>query len=196
MEHKGTQTIETERLILRRFKLSDAQNMFDNYASKSKVTEYMTWLPHKDVGETADYLRDCVLPQYEKHDTYRWAIVLKETGEVIGSIDAFMSVEERRRVEVGWVLGDEYWGRGIMPEAATSVLEYLFSVGYERVQATHNVLNPKSGRVMEKIGMRCEGTLRKYSVNNSGVLVDCKMWAITDDDFSAIYRRKTGNGNE
>ncbi len=179
MKHKGTQTIETERLILRKFTISDAQNMFDNYASKSKVAEYMTWLPHKNVEETKSYLADCVLPEYEKPDTYRWAIVWKESNEVIGAIDAFGSVEERRRVELGWVLDDEYWGKGIMPEAARSVLEYLFSVGYERIQATHNVANPKSGRVMEKIGMKYEGTLKKYSMNNKGVLVDCKMWAIT-----------------
>ncbi len=178
MEHKGTQTIETERLILRKFKLSDAQNMFDNYASKSKVTEYMTWLPHKSVEETVAYLTDCVLSEYEKPDTYHWAIVLKEIGEVVGSISVVMSVEESKRAELGWVLDDEYWGRGIMPEAAARVLEYLFSVGYERIQATHNVLNDKSGRVMEKIGMQCEGTLKKYGVNNKGESVDCKMWAI------------------
>jgi len=179
MEHKGTQTIETERLILRKFRLSDARNVFDNYASKDKVTEYMVWRSHRDIDETIGYLRDYVLPEYAKPNAYHWAIVLKETGEVIGSIDVCKSNEERMRAELGWVLDDTYWGREIMPEAAKSVLEYLFSVGYERVQATHNIANAKSGRVMEKIGMQCEGILKKYGMNNENVLVDCKMWAIT-----------------
>lgn len=178
MEHLGTQTIETERLILRRFKLSDAQNMFDNYCRREKVTEFMSWAPHKSVDDTKAYLEDCVLPEYDKDNAYRWAIVWKENDEVIGAIDVYESDERRRRAELGWCLSDDYWGRGIMPEAAKCVVEYLFFVGYERIQATHHVENKKSGRVMEKIGMKCEGVHRKYSMFKDGVLVDCYLWAI------------------
>lgn len=178
MNHIGTQIIETERLILRPFKLEDAQNMFDNYTSSDKVTEYLTWFPHKSVKQTKDYLTNIVLPAYEKIDTYRWAIVWKENNQVIGCIDVVDSKEDWKRAELGWVIGDDYWGRGIMPEAANKVVDYLFEVGYERIQAKHNVKNPKSGRVMEKIGMTHEGTLRRFARNRSGDLVDCDMWAI------------------
>lgn len=179
MEHIGTRPIETERLLLRRFTLSDAQMMFDNYCRKSKVTEFMSWSCHTSVEDTKSYLTNVVLPAYDKPDTYRWAIVWKETNTVIGAIDAFSGDEVRRRVEVGWVLSDEYWGRGIMPEAAKAVVEYLFAVGYQRVQATHHPDNKKSGRVMQKIGMTYEGTLKKYSLFNDNSIVDCCMWAIT-----------------
>lgn len=178
MIHKGTQTIETERLILRRFELSDAQNMFDNYCGREKVTEYMSWSYHKSIEDTKSYLTDFVLPRYDNLNTYCWAVVWKETNEVIGCIDVCDSNERKRYAELGWCIGDEYWGKGIMPEAAKSVLEYLFSVGYERIQATHHTKNPKSGRVMEKIGMTYEGTLKKYSMFKDNALVDCCMWAI------------------
>lgn len=184
MEHIGTQTIETERLILRKFKLSDAQNMFDNYAGREKVTEYVCWSYYKNVEGTKDYLENFVLPEYNKESTYRWAIVWKENNEVIGCIDVCDSNERKRCAELGWVLGDDYWGRGIMPEAGRSVLKYLFSVGYERIQATHHPKNPKSGRVMEKIGMQFEGILKKHSMFKNNQLVDCCMWAITDVQFN------------
>lgn len=180
MKHLGTRTIETERLILRRFKPTDAQDMFDNYCSKEKVTEFLCWANHKNVDETKKYLEDTVLPSYEKKNTYTWAIVLKATNKVIGSIDVCHSDERKRCAELGWVLDDNHWGKGIMPEAARSVLKYLFSIGYERIQATHKVENLKSGRVMEKIGMQFEGTLKKYSMFKNNVLVDCCLWAITN----------------
>ena len=119
------------------------------------------------------------MPEYEKPDTYKWAIVWKENGQVIGSIDVVESIERKQRAELGWVIGEEYWGKGIMPEAAREVVKYLFNVGYERVQAIHDVANKKSGRVMEKVGMKHEGTLLKYNPNRDNVLIDCDMWAIT-----------------
>lgn len=178
MKHTGTQTIETERLILRRFKLSDAQNMFDNYTSRDIVTEYLTWYPHKSVKDTKEYLTNIVLPEYDKPSTYRWAIVWKENNQVIGCIDVVNSNDDKRRAELGWVISDDYWGKGIMPEAAREVLKHLFSVGYVRVEAIHDVANPKSGRVMAKIGMEHEGLLKKYNPNRDNVLRDCDMWAI------------------
>lgn len=178
MEHLGTRTIETERLILRRFVLADARDMFGHYCSKEKVTEFLSWAPHVGIDETKRYLSDLVLPEYERDTTYRWAIVLKRLDEVIGVIDVCAADERKRCAELGWALDDEYWGRGLMPEAANAVVAFLFSVGYERIQATHHPANKKSGRVMEKIGMTFEGVLKKYSMYKNNELSDCCMWAI------------------
>lgn len=181
MKHIGTQIIETERLVLRKFKLADAKQMFDNYTSREKVTEYLTWQPHPNLEETQNYLKNIVLPEYEKVNTYRWAIVLKENRQVIGCIDVVNSNDAKFRAELGWVLSDDYWGRGIMPEAAKSVIDILFNVGYKRIQAVHDVANPKSGRVMQKVGMTHEGMLKKYGPNSKGELRDCDIWAIVKD---------------
>lgn len=169
---------ETDRIILRKFEKGDAKQMFDNYASKDAVTKYLSWKSHKSLEDTEGFLSDVVLPGYEKEYTYRWAIVLKETNEVIGSIDVVDMNGEKTRVELGWVLGDKFWGKGIMPEAARIVIKYLFDEGYARVQAFHNVENKKSGRVMQKIGMTLDATMKNYSTDNEGNVIDVDMYSI------------------
>lgn len=177
MEDKS-KYFETPRLILRKKELRDAEEMFNNYCSKDKVTKYLSWNTHKSLDDTICYLKNVVLPMYEDNSAYEWAVVLKETGEVIGSISVPKYDLEKKSAELGWVLDDRYWGQGLMPEAATIIRDYLFSLGFIRIWAVHNVANPKSGRVMQKIGMQLEGTLRKFSLNNKGELVDMKMYSI------------------
>ena len=170
---------ETDRIILRKFENGDAKNMFDNYASRDTVTKYLSWKSHKSLEDTEGFLNNVVLPGYNNDYTYRWAIVLKETNEVIGSIDVVDMNGEKNRVELGWVLSDDFWGRGIMPEAARIVIKYLFDEGFSRVQAFHNVENKKSGRVMQKVGMTLDATLKNYSTDNDGNVIDVDMYSIT-----------------
>ncbi len=181
MKHCGSVRIETERLILRKFTIDDAKEMFENYASRDAVTKYMPWHSHKNIEETKEYLSTCVLPKYEQVDVYKWAIVLKETNQVVGAIDVVSNNDEQKRAELGWVLSDDYWGRGLMPEAAREVLKLLFEVGYCRIFAIHDIDNPKSGRVMQKIGMLHEGTMKKYrpSRDDENRFLDMELWAIT-----------------
>ena len=173
--------IETERLILRKFEANDADNIFNNYASKDTVTKYLSWKSHKTIDDTKSFLDGFVIPSYENEDTYRWAIVLKETNEVVGSIDVVRMDKQFKKVELGWVLDDTKWGKGYMPEAAKEVLKYLIEEGFKRIQAYHNIENEKSGRVMQKIGMQFEGVLKKFTTNNNGDLIDVKMYAYTTD---------------
>ena len=176
-----TKLFETERFILRKFEKNDVENVFYNYASKDNVTEFLSWKSHKTLADTKNYLENFVLPAYESEDTYRWAIVLKETNEVIGCIVVVRLNRNFKKVELGWVLDDKHWGKGIMPEAALVIRDYLVQEGFVRIEAHHNVENPKSGRVMEKIGMQYEGILRKSAMNNDGELVDMKMYAYIAD---------------
>lgn len=172
-----SKTIETERLILRKFTIDDAEDIY-NYASREEVTKYLSFQTYKSVQDGLDYLNNIVLPAYEKENTYKWALELKETGRVIGCIDCVNVNLKRRSVELGWVLLNDYWGQGLMPEAGKTVIKYLFEEGFERIEAYHNVENEKSGRVMQKIGMTYEGTLRKSRVDKNGNLVDCKLYAV------------------
>ena len=174
-----SKTIETKRLILRKFTSDDYKDVYNNYASKSEVTKFMSWTPHKSVDETISFINDIVLPEYSKEHTYSWAIVLKKTNQVVGSIDVVNKNLKRKNAELGFVLGNDYWGIGIMPEAAKAVVSYLFEEGFVRVYALHHVDNLKSGRVMQKIGMSHEGTLKKATKDKNGSFVDCELYAIT-----------------
>lgn len=174
-----TKMFETDGLVLRRVELSDADDMFNNYCGSDVVTEYLSWSTHQSVEDTRDYLRNVALPKYEQEYTYLWVLVLKETNEVIGCIEAHEKDLNHKSISLGWVLGKKYWGQGLMPEAARVVRDYLFDEGFVRIWAYHNVANLKSGRVMQKIGMLHEGTLKKYSFDNKGNFIDCELYAIT-----------------
>jgi ribosomal-protein-alanine N-acetyltransferase len=178
MENKS-KLFETERLILRRLELTDAEDMFNNYCGSDIVTEYLSWNTHGSIQDTKDYLEKVVMPNYEDGSSYYWAIVLKETNQVIGSIEAFKIDESNKSIMLGWVLGEKFWGQGLMPEAARVVRDYLFSEGFVRIWAYHNIENKKSGRVMQKIDMLHEGTLKKYSKDKNGNFIDCDVYAIT-----------------
>lgn len=182
MNHIGTQYIETERLILRRFELSDAPAMFANWASDDEVTKYLTWPTHADVSVTEGILGQWV-PQYEKDDYYNWAIVLKENGsQPIGNINVAHLREDGTVPEIGYCMGKRWWHQGIMSEALSAVIDFLFhQVGIRRILALHDVNNPHSGGVMRKCGMKFEGIREKAGQNNQGV-VDMACYAIEAND--------------
>lgn len=179
MENKHV--IETERLILRHFQEDDAEDMYKNYCSSDNVTKHLIWSTHPNLEATKEYLKT-VLNDYKNGEAeFRFAIVWKETNEVIGVID-YMPRNEFT-YELGWVLGEKFWGQGIMPEAGKATLQLVFDSGAIRIQAKHFAGNPKSGRAMEKIGMTYEGTLKRYAKNNKGETCDTKMYSIINPKF-------------
>lgn len=182
LTHKGTQTIETPRLILRRARREDAEPMFRNWASDPKVTKYLTW-PTYETVETAYPILDLWISEYEKHNYYQWMIELKELGEPIGSISAVRQNEKIEEAEIGYCIGSRWWHKGIMTEALSAVIEYLFTqVGMNRIAARHDPNNPHSGGVMRKCGMKYEGTHRACDRNNQGIC-DAAQYAILHSEW-------------
>ena len=180
MKHLGTKTIETERLILRKFTPFDAGAMFENWASDPEVTKYLTWEAHKTVETSAAIISEWV-KNYKRPDYYQWAIELKGVGPIgsIGVVDINMEI---RSAEVGYCIGRKFWGKGIMPEALKAVLDFLFDEAhFLRVMAKHDVMNPNSGRVMTKAGMKYEGTHRQAGYNNRGI-IDVAIYAMIKED--------------
>ena len=182
LTHKGTQPIETSRLILRRAIREDAEAMFRNWASDPEVTKYLTWPTYEKV-ETAYQILDLWAGEYEKPDYYQWMIVLKELGEPIGSISVVRQNDRVEEAEIGYCIGSHWWHKGIMTEALNSVIEYLFTeVGMNRVAARHDPNNPHSGGVMRKCGMKYEGTHRACDRNNQGIC-DAAQYAILRSEW-------------
>ena len=184
MQNKGTKTIETHRLILRPFRAEDAPAMFRNWAHDPAVTEYLTWQPHENEAATAALLARWEKETAEDPAVYQWAIELKSLGEPIGSISAMHVNESVESAELGWCIGRKWWGQGIMPEAGAAVIAYLFDeVGLNRVAARHDVRNPKSGRVMQKLGMTREGVLRQAGRSNAWI-VDEAVYSILRSEYA------------
>lgn len=183
LTHKGTQTIETPRLILRQAVREDAEPMLRNWASDPEVTKFLTWPTHDSIAVSSMVLEDWI-SQYQRSDYYQWMIVLKESGEPIGSISVVRQNERVEEAEIGYCIGSKWWHRGIMSEALAAVIHYLFTeVGMNRIAARHDPNNPHSGGVMRKCGMIYEGTNRACDRNNQGIC-DAAQYAILSCDWA------------
>ena len=181
MNHCGTYTIETKRLLLREFMVEDAEAMFQNWASDKEVTKFLTWPAYTRLDTSIHMLNEWTT-SYEKPDFYQWAIVPKNLNEPIGSISVVSINEKTQMAEIGYCIGRPWWNRGITSEALSAVINFMFDqVGANRVQAKHDVNNPHSGLVMKKCGMKYEGTLRSAAVNNQGVC-DVSIYALLKSD--------------
>ena len=182
LTHKGTKTIETERLVLRQYTMEDAEAMFRNWASDDEVTKHLTWPTHSSVEVSRAVLADWT-SHYKEPDFYNWAIVLKENGpEPIGSIAVVGINKKVDSAHMGYCLSRAHWRRGIMAEALTALIGFLFDeVGFNRIEADHDPNNPASGRVMEKSGMHHEGIMRQAGRSNQGI-IDVSRWAILRSD--------------
>ncbi len=181
MNKTGTQRIETHRLILRPFRIEDAEDMFSNWASDPEVTKFLTWPAHSSIDVTRRILNDWI-SCYADGGFFQWAIELKETGRVIGNIAVVRLEEAIGEAEIGYCMGRAWWGQGIMPEALRAVVDYLFdTAGIDRICAGHDVNNPNSGRVMEKAGLRKEGARRGGGKNNQGIC-DTACYALLRSD--------------
>lgn len=182
LQHKGTVSLENERLILRRFTMDDAEAMFNNWANDEEVAKYMRWNAHKNIKETKNVLQNNI-ERYSNLSTYHWTIVLKCTDMPIGSIALVSTNEYDMCAEVAFCLGRQYWGQGIAAEALTIVLRFgLEEVNFNRIEAYHAINNVASGRVMRKAGMKYEGRMRKKYLSHVG-WEDSDLYAILKEDL-------------
>ena len=173
MKHCGTQRLETERLILRRFAIEDFEMMYKNWASDEEVTKYLTWPVHSSTEVSKSLLKDWA-GLYSDEKYYQWAIVPKDVGEPIGSISVVHMKEDVSMAHIGYCIGKNWWHKGITSEALKAVMDFLFNeVNVNRIEARHDPRNPNSGKVMKKCGMKYEGTLRSSDCNNQGICDAC-----------------------
>ena len=191
MEHQGTVALSTERLLLRRFTLEDADVMYANWARDEQVTTYLTWPAHKSYTVTRDVVRQWSIA-YANPRFYEWEITLQADGTPIGSIGVVRQNEEVEEMDIGFCLGRPWWHHGFATEAVQAVIAFLIEqVKANRVAAWHDPRNVNSGHVLDRCGMRLEGTLRQADRNNTGI-VDMVMHAILADDYRAAPSEASG----
>ena len=186
MIHQGTKTIDTKRLVLRKFSLADATAMYSNWAFDPEVTKYLVWPPHKSVADSEEVLSEWI-SQYAAPDFYLWAITLREEGgEPIGSISVVKKNDDLKMLTLGYCIGRKWWNQGIMSESLAGVIKFFFEVvGVNRIEARHDPMNPNSGKVMEHCGMKFEGILREADWNNQGIC-DAAVYAILAKEYASM----------
>jgi len=179
MNHQGTIILRTERLILRRFTMDDAEDVFIRWSGSGENSRFVMKSPHLSVVETKEMLQEYIR-SYDKLDFYMWGIVFE--GNLIGYICGNELNEETKSICVGYCITKSCWNKGITTEATKAVIEFFFSLGFNRIFSYHNPLNPASGKVMHKCGMRFEGRIYGGSML-AGEICDCFQYAILAEDY-------------
>jgi RimJ/RimL family protein N-acetyltransferase len=154
-------TLETKRLILRPFKISDGWDV-QRLAGDRDIASTTLNMPHPYEDGIAEKWIGGHREKFEKGLEATFAVVLREGNQLIGSISLMNLNQPHAKAEMGYWIGKPYWNHGFCTEAAKALLVYGFnSLKLNRIYALHFTRNPASGRVMQKIGMHHEGTLRQ-----------------------------------
>ncbi len=153
--------LESERLYLRQLIDSDVDFIFEHLSNPSVTKYLMDEPPLSDLSEAKaiiDFYKD---PESKTHN--RWGIVAKSGDQLIGTIGYHKWVKKYYRAEIGFDLGPEYWGQGIMAEAARVVIRFGFeSMGLNRIDGLVYVENTRCLKLMQKLGFKIEGKLKDY----------------------------------
>ena len=172
--------LETERTILRKLRSEDEQDLF-LYASNDEVSRYTVWSTHRTIEDTRIYLAR-VLNKYNNKTVAPWGIEDKHTGQLIGTAGFMTWNLSHSKAELGYALSQDYWNRGYMTEVIREIISFGFNtMKLIRIEANCLPMNLSSARVMEKVGMTHEGTLRK-SIFVKGTYEDLKLYSIIIDD--------------
>lgn len=183
MKELGTRNLETERLILRKYKIEDARGMYENWGSDPKCNIYLPWELHENVEQTKEIITEWI--SLYKDDKFNWIIELKETNEVIGGINVVKLRKRENICEIGYCIGSKFWNKGYTTEALRKIIEFLFEeCELYLIEAKHHKTNISSGKVMEKSGMIIECELRKRALNRkTNELENLVVHSITKEEY-------------
>lgn len=188
INNQNTPTLETKRLILRKFTENDIEALFDIYKDE-EVNTYLPWFPLKSLEEAVIFFNEKYSKSYELDKGYKYAICLKTDNIPIGYVNVSMDNNH----DLGYGLRKEFWHKGIVTEASKAVLEQVKKDGFLYVTATHDVKKPRSGGVMKQLGMNY-----KYSYEEQwqpkDVLVTFRMYQLNfDGENHRVYKEYWDN---
>jgi RimJ/RimL family protein N-acetyltransferase/predicted N-acetyltransferase YhbS len=171
----------SQRLFLRPFELSDGDDL-RRLAGDRAIADTTLQIPHPyRVGMAEEWIMT-QRPRFESGEQVVFAVVLRESGQLIGAMG--LVIESKfRRAELGYWIGRPYWGNGYCTEAGLAILEYGFeSLNLNRIHAYHFKRNPASGRVMQKLGMKHEGSSPQH-IMKWGVFEDVELYGIIRSEW-------------
>lgn len=172
----NTPTLFTDRLILRKFTEDDLQALFE-ILKDEEVNKFLPWYPMQDLEQTKKFYEERYLSKYAQPLAYAYAICLKEDNYPIG----YIKVDTEEPYDMGYGLRKEFWHKGIVSEAARSLVEQLKKDAcLPYITATHDINNPRSGKVMQALGMQY-----RYSYNElcqpKNIVVTFRMYELNLD---------------
>jgi [ribosomal protein S5]-alanine N-acetyltransferase len=184
--------LQTERLILRPFCMADAPEV-QRLAGDRAIADTTLNIPHPYEDGMAEEWIGTHGEEFAAGRGVTWAVVQKLDRSLVGAI-GFITIVARHQAELGYWMGKPYWNSGFCTEAGQSVLRFAFEqLSLVRVHARYLSRNPASGRVMQKLGMRHEGTLRQHG-RKWDKLEDLELYGVLREEWT--QRRGTCEGGQ
>ena len=176
MKNSKTKFLYTQRCYLRKLKIVDAPQLFENVYSDSKVSAYMSWDCYSTVNAVEEYLKKW--QEYYKQNECYWGVFLKENDTLLGTV---YLQDENANAKVGFIsycFGSKFWGNGYATEAVREALEYGFAeIGYNNITTFVAKSNLRSQNVLKRLGFKCEATLRMRDKTAFGI-EDCLSYSL------------------
>ncbi|KXF71665.1 GNAT family N-acetyltransferase [Enterococcus faecalis] len=180
----NTPTLETERLILRKFTDEDMEALF-LILKDNEVNKFLPWYPMKDIKETKKFYEQRYASKYKQTQAYAYAICLKSDNLPIG----YINVDMEENHDFGYGLRKEFWNHGIVTEASKAVVEQIKKDGLTYITATHDKNNLRSGNVMQKIGMKyCYSYEEQWQPKDFPVIFRMYQLNFNDND-NFVYKK-------
>lgn len=183
--------LATARLRLREITMDDVEWFLRHFAVP-EIVHGQGYAAPAGLDEAREQLALYIVDLYKRGDGLRWGIAFMGSDDLVGSAGLYDWDREVRSAEAGYDLVPSHWGRGIMTEALTAILDYGFDVmGLNRVQVLAMPRNARSLRLAERLGFVREGVLREHGHDESGALVDDVVLSLLRREWKA---RTAGGG--
>jgi len=181
--------IETERLLLRKLSLSDADDMFE-YTSNPDVTAHLSWNAHTDISQAKTFISGVIEKYNGVLTEFTYGIELKSEKKLIGALKVSNISFYNKRGEFTSILNPAYQGKGYMGEAWQGLLDFSFdTAGLNRIQSYVTADNGASIRKNERAGLSYEGRLKDYWIMK-GIYKDALVYAITSETHWKLKAEK------
>ena len=181
MTPENTPRLETNRLILRKFTETDFPAMLEFFGDKETNT-FLPWFPVKNIDELTAFYEQRYAEKYRADQAYAYAVCMKENNVPIG----YVHLETQGAHDLGYGLLPKFRGRGIITEACRAVIERAKRNGFAFITATHDINNPKSGKVMKRLGMRyCYSYREQWQPKNISVVF--RMFQLNLKENTPVY---------
>lgn len=188
--YKTLPVIETQRTLLRTPTLKDTDDIYE-YTSNPKVAEYLTWDYHKTKESTINFINHIIKISSEG-SCIEWCVEYKENKKVIGMFGFVRHDQQSRYVELGYVLNEKYWNKGIGTEIVKELIKWAFSSDdINKIYATHQDNNNGSGKIMTNNNMKYEGTLKEHFYKN-GKYIDLKCYGLLRKEYKISAEQAGG----
>ena len=185
-----TKKLETDRLILRKVTIDDAEELFKNWSSDKETNKYIGYALHNNIEQTEELVYKWVKEYHS--GAIRWCVELKETHEIIGMIHATTNKLQDKSTQVGYSYGSKFWNNGYATEALKKVISYLIeSCDFYIIESVFYSWNEASGKVMKKAGMTKDAELRSRAIHQeTGERGSIVYYSITKDEYEQLNNYK------